>query len=232
MPKNKTANAPERRNSRCTEAAPKLKRAEGQPDKIGGYASVFYREGVPGTEYIMDFWGLTLIERIMPGAFDRAIAEDDVRCLMNHESDHLLGRTKSGTLRLTADEVGLLYECDPPTSPAGMNAVEAIRRGDMDGSSFAFTVDKEMVTDIEPGVIIREIFDTTLYDVGPVTFPAYEGATAGIRSAVTVEAEAWLEQHRPGLVAQRRKVQPPPPEVAWMTAAIAVAEAELEISDR
>lgn len=224
---------PERRNHRCPAASPKLQRADGQPDKISGYASVFYREGVPGTEYVMDFWGFKVIERILPSAFDRAIAEDDVRCLMNHEVDHLLGRTKSGTLRLSADEVGLLYECDPPTSPTGMNAVEAIRRGDMDGSSFAFTVTKEMVTDVDENTVLREILDVKLYDVGPVTFPAYEGATAGIRSAEAAELESWLEQHRPGLLGTRRKAAPPPDrQVGWMDAVIATAEAEIGISER
>src|SRR5215475_2335681 len=72
-----------------------------------GFAAVFYKDGDPDTEYQLY---PDLVERIAPGAFDRAVREDDVRGLMNHDPNLLLGRTAAGTLKLSADATGLRYE--------------------------------------------------------------------------------------------------------------------------
>src|ERR1700728_2523684 len=84
------------------------KRSDGTSE-ICGYGAVFY-DGTPDTEYPM--WP-GAVERIMPGAFDRALREDDVRGLFNHDPNLLLGRTASGTMRLRVDDVGLWYSIDP-----------------------------------------------------------------------------------------------------------------------
>ena len=78
-----------------------------KPAGITGYAAVFY-DGTPNTEYeLCD----GLRERIMPGAFDRAMSEGhDVRGLFNHDANMLLGRTTSGTCRLSVDSRGLKYD--------------------------------------------------------------------------------------------------------------------------
>jgi uncharacterized protein len=167
------------------------KRADGKP-MICGYASVFYREDDPGTEYAL--WD-DLAERIMPGAFDRAMKEDDCRALVNHEPSALLGRTASGTLRLAIDQTGLRYEIDPPDTQAARDVMESIKRGDMTGSSFTF-VARDVTWREQGDRIIREIRDVQLYDVGPVTFPAYGSTTAGLRSLGEPEEarramEAW-----------------------------------------
>ena len=66
-----------------------------------------------------------------PNAFDRALAEsDDVRGLFNHDPDNLLGRTSSGTMRLSVDKKGLLYETDPGDTNVGRDVVQHIKRGD------------------------------------------------------------------------------------------------------
>lgn len=187
-------------------------RAEPRGEKkvITGYAAVFYREGDKGTEYEL-FPGL--VERIMPGAFDAALREDDVRGLANHKPELLLGRRRAGdasaTMRLSVDDVGLKYEIDVPDTEAGRSTYESVRRGDLDGSSFAFdtSVDwgakRGSVTWREvDGTTIREIGSLTLYDVGPVTFPAYSGATAGIRSSgdekrLRDECDAWRRSQIP-----------------------------------
>lgn len=151
-----------------------------QPATIRGYGAVFYNPEVPGSEYkLFD----DMVERIMPGAFDRALQEDDVRSLFNHDPNYLLGRNKSGTLRLSVDAVGLLYEVDPPASRA--DVVDSVQRGDVDGSSFMFEITdvawREEARD-EKTLIIREIRDVQLWEVGPVVFPAYEASTAGLRN--------------------------------------------------
>jgi uncharacterized protein len=177
-------------------------RAEGEPAIITGYGAVFYDPNKPGTEYDLrsSFWG-GFIERIMPGAFDRAIREDDVRALFNHDANHVLGRTP-GTLRLVADDIGLRYDITAPGTQTGRDLLTSIDRGDVTGSSFSFSIDEENwreVRDQSTGIttVYREIRAVKLYDVGPVTFPAYEASTAGVRSESELsEARVRLEEYR------------------------------------
>lgn len=145
--------------------------------RISGYASVFY-DGTRDTEY--QLWD-DVRERIMPGAFDRAIAEDDVRALFNHDANMLLGRNKAGTLTLRQDKTGLAYDIDPPDTETGRSVVASIKRGDLSGSSFAFMVEDEDIRK-EKDVWIREVRAVRLFDVGPVTYPAYDSTTTAVRS--------------------------------------------------
>ncbi len=177
-------------------------RADGALPLITGYASVFYRAGVPGTEYVMwerDKYGPRIVERIMPTAFDKAIKDDDVRGLYNHDSAIVLGRSTAGTLRLSVDAVGLRYEIDPPETQAARDLISSLRRGDITGSSFAFVPRENVFRSVrsEDGQeVIEEIIerhDVQLFDVGPVTYPAYPGSTAGVRSSDTARAELMGE---------------------------------------
>src|SRR5918995_4728132 len=81
-------------------------------------------------------------ETIAPGAF-RDVLSADVRALLNHDPNEVLGRTKSGTMRLFDEQRGLRFEIDLPSSPLGENVREAVRRGDIDGASFRFQVGDE-----------------------------------------------------------------------------------------
>lgn len=179
---------------------------------IVGYGAVFYSAADAGTEYEM--WTDTY-ERVMPGAFDRALREDDVRSLFNHDPNFILGRVKAGTLALSVDAVGLRYEVVPPDSQAIRDHVLApIGRGDISGSSFMFVPRDAQWTDSMRGdrkVSIREIKEVELWEVGPVVFPAYESTTTGLRSEDLAEARAshaaWLESLRMAdEVAVRRRV--------------------------
>lgn len=169
-------------------------RGEGDDERevITGHAAVFYREDEPGTVYA-PFENFE--ERIMPGSFDRAVKEDDVRALFNHDPNIVLGRTTSGTLKLSVDKRGLLMEIDPPDSEQGRSVLESIRRGDVSGASFGFVVtDEDMRTEKKKD--IREIRGVELYDVSPVTFPAYAGTDTAIRSEDDTEARRKLEEYR------------------------------------
>lgn len=155
------------------------KRADGGRVIIG-YAAVFYDAGIPGTEY--QLWD-NVVERIAPTAFNRAIAEgQDVVGCFNHDDGVLLGRTSNGTLRLQVDAVGLRYEIDVNEADQEAVSVAAkIERGDLRGSSFAFIAKAWTYTEVGD-TVIREITDCDLYDVCPVTTPAYDATTAAIRS--------------------------------------------------
>jgi uncharacterized protein len=153
--------------------------------KIKGYAAVYYDASVAGSEYWL--WD-DMVERLMPGCFDRAIREaHDARCLFNHSQDLLLGRVASGTLRLAVDGKGLIYECDEdPSDPHWQSVAAKIDRGDVTGSSFAFVATKTTWVEEKVGdkyLYIRNIQDVDLYDASPVTWPAYTAASVG-RSAM------------------------------------------------
>ena len=183
------------------------KRAADQPPRIVGYGAVFYNASDPGTEYRWQGWIGEYRERIMPGCFDRAIREDDVRGLFNHDANCVLGRTSAGTMSLSLDKTGLLYDINPPDTTIGRDVVESIRRGDLTGSSFAF-IPTEIrwteLTESDDTILIREIMAAQLFDVGPVTYPAYESSTTGVRAAGDLtEAkrsyEAWKRGQTPPL---------------------------------
>jgi HK97 family phage prohead protease len=143
-------------------------RSDGGRTTISGYAAVF-------NSLSEDLGGF--VEVIRPGAFQAALAAgQDVRGLVNHDPNLLLGRTASGTMRLAEDKRGLRYEIDAPDTQLARDLVELLRRGDLTGSSFAFTVakDGDLWRD-EQGNTIRELHAVdTLYDVGPVVYPAYK----------------------------------------------------------
>lgn len=147
--------------------------ASGASPTITGYAAVFNSDSAD----------MGFIETIDPGAFNKTLGDGaDVRALVNHDPNQLLGRVKSGTLRLSTDGVGLHYEIDiNPNDQAAMNAAAQARRGDLDGASFSFqTVNDEWNWDASPPQ--RRLLEVALIDVGPVVFPAYEEATASARS--------------------------------------------------
>jgi HK97 family phage prohead protease len=127
-------------------------------------------------------------EVIEPGAFDGADMSD-VRALFNHDPNMLLARTASGTLSLRIDERGLRYEFTIPDTNAGRDLKELLRRGDINQSSFGFTIDKEDWEEragMKPKRKIKRI--KRLFDVSPVTFPAYQETSVALRSL-----EAWKE---------------------------------------
>lgn len=161
-----------------------------QSPKIVGYASVFYN-GKPETEYRMYD---DLVERIMPGAFDKTLkGADDVRALFNHNPDMILGRISAETLELRQDEVGLWYEIDPGDTTVAVDVMKHIRRSDVTGSSFGFEVTDQTFRTVDK-VDIREIRGARVYDVGPVTFPAYEGTESQIRATEAAEIRSMARE--------------------------------------
>ena len=160
------------------------KRADGK-QMIRGYAAVFYDESSPeGTEY----WLYSdIVERIAPGAFDRAVKDrHDARGLFNHDMNLLLGRLSSGNLRFGVDRTGLWYEVDEDSKDPDWQRVAAkIDRSDVTGSSFGFRPTRTTWTET-PEYWIRTIEDLDLYDVSPVTWPAYSGTSAGRGSGAMV----------------------------------------------
>lgn len=147
-------------------------RAEGESKTIRGHAAVF--------DKLSDNLG-GFREKIAPGAFD-SVMGDDVRALFNHDPNLILGRTASGTARISVDDEGLVYEIDPPDTQLGRDLVVSMTRGDVTQSSFAFTVGEDDYDEDDEGRVIRTIRSfKRLYDVSPVTYPAYPDASVGLR---------------------------------------------------
>jgi HK97 family phage prohead protease len=171
-----------------------LRRADGDTaEVIQGMAALFNAE----TQIGYDWWAFR--EVIRPGAFTRAVAEDDVRGLFNHDPNLVLGRNRAGTLRLEETGEGLRYEIDPPDASYARDLVQSIRRGDVTGSSFMFTVRKETWTDPPEGsaeLPLREILEAELYDVSPVTFPAYDETTVSAHARDRLQAARDARRER------------------------------------
>ena len=145
---------------------------EGGP-RIVGYAALF-------DELSTDLGGFR--EIIRRGAFTQTVAGDDVRALWNHNADYVIGRTRAGTLRLAEDERGLRFEAEPPDTQWARDALVSLRRGDVNQMSFGFYARRDRWQQDEEGNTLRELLDVELYDVSPVTYPAYPQTSVAVRA--------------------------------------------------
>lgn len=151
-------------------------RADGDGLELAGYGAVFNAETV-----IWDAWR----ESVEQGAYAKTIQEGDIRALFNHDPNIVLGRNQSGTLRLSEDDRGLLAHISAPDNEWGRPVRDAIQRRDVTGMSVMFEVVKfqwirgDAETKELPRRIIKE---ARLYDVGPVTFPAFPQTSIAARS--------------------------------------------------
>lgn len=133
-----------------------------------GYAAVYGAQSA-------DLGGFT--ESIQAGAF-AGVMDADVRALLNHDPSQVLGRTRSGTLRLSDEERGLRFEVDLPSSPLGDNVREAVKRGDIDGASFRFIVGEETWDGDKRSIItVKDLQDVTV-----ATYGAYPAASVELRT--------------------------------------------------
>lgn len=145
---------------------------EADETKIKGYGAVFNKR----SENLGGFY-----EVIEPGAFDGVLG-DDVRALINHNSDLILARTTSKTLKLWVDENGLGYEVEMPDTTYARDLMVSTKRGDISQSSFGFIVDDDTWEEKE-GIVLRTIKKIKrLLDVSVVTYPAYPDTSAATRS--------------------------------------------------
>lgn len=147
----------------------------GEP-AIEGYASVF------------DAWSQELggdfpfMEKVVKGAFEDTIRDDDIRALFNHDPNYVLGRNRSGTLTLQEDDNGLFVRIIPPRTQWARDLLVSIKRGDINQMSFGFNVILDNWSISKEGTDVRELLKVKLYDVSPVTFPAYTQTECGVRS--------------------------------------------------
>ena len=148
---------------------------EGSEEKnLEGYAAVF--EQLSG-----NLGGFR--EKVARGTFERSVKEADVRALMNHDPNFVLGRTTAKTLVLEEDERGLKTKIIPPKTQWAKDLIESISRGDITQMSFGFRVVKDAWERME-SENVRTLIDVDLVDVSPVTFPAYPQTSIQSRGAI------------------------------------------------
>lgn len=152
--------------------------ANNESRKVEGYALVFNTESED----------LGFYETISPEAItEETIRKSDVMCLLDHSKNRgILARSRygKGSLKLSIDEKGLKYEFDAPKTSLGDELLEMIRRGDINQSSFAFSVaeggDKWEKRDNKYYRTITKI--ERLFDVSAVYTPAYTSTSVGCRN--------------------------------------------------
>ena len=142
---------------------------------------------IEGHAAAFDSWSETLggifpfKEKVRKGAFAESIGRDDIRALFNHDPNYVLGRNRAGTLELEEDDVGLRVRITPPDTSWARDITTSIRRGDISQMSIGFVVEDDEWSS-KDGIDTRELKKVRLFDVSPVTFPAYTATDVGVRA--------------------------------------------------
>jgi len=167
--------------------------------RISGYAAVF------------ESWSEDMgwfREKIARGAFTDALTKGDTVALFNHDSNIVLGRRSSGTLRLKEDEKGLYMEVDLPETQAANDLYKLVERGDIKSQSFGFIVEtnewrygQNGAPDERTIIKVRELFD-----VSPVTYPAYPDTSVAKRSRNEASPGAIADQASDAIVTENENI--------------------------
>ena len=160
---------------------------------VEGYALKFNKESNLLGEFV---------EVISPEALRNADLSD-VRCLIDHNSSYVLGRTVADTLKLEVDDVGLRFRCELPNTSYARDLYENIKLGNINQCSFGFTIeeDGDEFERREDGIFKRTVNKIrSLCDVSIVTYPAYEDTDVALalRSIKNIKEneQKQIEQRR------------------------------------
>ncbi|GEO18075.1 HK97 family phage prohead protease [Microvirga aerophila] len=156
------AASPERRSAQIEV------RAKGR--RLEGYAALFNTEARIGS----------FSETIRAGAFSGSLKGWDCLALVDHDPSRVLGRTSSGTLRLSEDSRGLAFDLDVPATSYGNDILALVESRNAGGMSFGFSVpDGGDHWDGDR----RELRNIILHEVSVVAaWPAYSGTIVNARS--------------------------------------------------
>ena len=158
---------------------------------VEGYAVVFNSR----SNELWDFGNGSFVEVIERDAITpELVASSDVKALLYHNRERVLGRSNKGegSLTLELDDHGLKYRFMAPNTADGDTAVELVKRGDISGSSFAFTVGAggSRMEEQADGTILRTITKISgLYDITLTPDPAYSDTSVAVREMQARESE-------------------------------------------
>jgi uncharacterized protein len=174
---------------RTTKQTVEVRGSPGGQPKIGGYAATFGQRSklLPGTEATRGSLGGPFLEQVAPSFFKRSQNDGwpGVTASFNHDSNMLLGAVRSGTLRLSVDNVGLDFEIDMPECRSDIT--ELVGRGDVGSASMQFIVFDggdawEYVDGPYGGMPVRTLLSGKLIECGPVTNAAYDSTSVSLRN--------------------------------------------------
>jgi len=162
-------------------------REDGDGMHLEGYAALFDSRSE-------NLGGFT--EIIKPGAFRASLkARNDIKLLWNHDTGAVLGSTRAGTLVLTEDERGLRVSADIANTSYGRDAAELVRRGDVTGFSFGFSMPARGGDEWNSEGTERVLKSVRLHEVSLVAFPAYPetNGTATVRGLDKIAKRADVD---------------------------------------
>lgn len=152
-----------------------VRAAADAPKQIHGYAAVF--------DQLSEDLGY-FREKVAPGAFANSIAKDDIYALNQHLSYQPIGRKSARSLGLREDLIGLNVEITPPDTTWGRDALVSVESGLVSHFSFGFETIRDAWDYTDPQAPIRTLLEVRLWEVSPVTFPAYPQTSAAVRQKV------------------------------------------------
>ncbi|OQY32036.1 MAG: hypothetical protein B6241_12480 [Spirochaetaceae bacterium 4572_59] len=193
-------------------------REEGQQRADG--KAILYEE----TTILYEDESIRYEEIISRGAATESLASDDIRAVWNHNYDIVLGRSSAGTLSLEEKVDGVHVGIDFPDSQEGRDKFESVNRGDVNQMSFGFDILKENVADDRSGdkrIIRSRVEKIKLWEVSPVTFPAYENTSINARDRVSTldDKAAALSpagEHESGVRSREIEIMKMRSEQSWM----------------
>lgn len=150
---------------------------------------------VPYNQLSLPICGL-FMERFAPGAFTESLSDSgiDLMSYWGHDVNKPLGRRSAGTLTVDDGADGLSYDVTPGDASWQVDAVRAVRRGDVKGTSISFMVeraeDEIWTDDPESRMWVRTVKRAKLYEFSPTADPAYPQTSASLRST-----EQTFERH-------------------------------------
>lgn len=160
-------------------------RSESDKRTLTGYAVVWNSDTTIGDYFV---------ERIAPGAFTKAL-RGDILALVNHDTGRVVGRTRSGTLRLAEDSHGLKVDIDIPDTTDGNDLWTLVERGDVSGMSFSFRATKQEWDDAGD-LPHRTVIEAELFEVTATPIPAYPDTSLALRSLEAARTEARRAEYR------------------------------------
>ena len=174
-----TADQAERRSIGISDLEVRIE--QGKPTRIVGYAAKFGVRSEP-------IYG-SFREVIAKGAFGKNLPGADIRFLVGHDTSQILGRTKSGTLSVREDEIGLRFDLTLPETTLAKDTVEQINRRDLDAMSFGFKKIEDAWGEDEAGFALRTLKEVKVFEISLTAFPAYDSTEVAVR-----DLAAWREK--------------------------------------
>lgn len=139
----------------------------------------------------------TVLEELID--YSNKILSDEIIACKRHNTDNVLGSTKSGALKLESDSVVLRFDIDLPNTTVANDLYDSVKRGDVDGTSFGFKVLDDKWNKVEKDdeeIMKRTLLDVELYEISPTPFPVYEDTEVDCRSLEKIKTSVKKKENK------------------------------------